>query len=97
MVGEIEIPCYVLENWQRVLSQSGMFKALGMSRGSTKDGRDRLAAFVSSNALKPFINEGLTAVLDSPIKFTLPQEGTTAFGYDAETLQTIVFKTHVFV
>ena len=89
-IGEIEIPCYVLENGQRVLSQSGMFKALGISRGSTKDGRDRLTAFVSSNALKSFISRNLISVIEAPVKFIPKHGGTAAWGYDAETLQTIV-------
>lgn len=67
-----------------------MIKALGMSRGSTKDGRDRLTTFVGSNALKPFVSEGLTAVIESPIKFSIKRGGSVALGYDAETLQSIV-------
>jgi hypothetical protein len=89
-IGDIEIPCYVLENGQRVLSQSGLMKALGLSQGSSSGGRGRLANLIDGESVKPFINEGFTAMLDNPIKFTPPHGGVAAIGYDAEILQTIV-------
>ncbi len=62
-IGEIEIPCYVLEDGRRVLAQRGMVTALGMSRGgSSKGGGDRLAHFVTGKALEPFIGADLRAV-----------------------------------
>lgn len=88
-INDIDIPCYVLENGQRVLSQSGMFKALGMSKGGSGDGGDRLANFVRQDRLNPFIGKDLTAMIESPIKFQV-KKGTIANGYDAETLQSIV-------
>jgi hypothetical protein len=33
IIGDFKIPCYVLDNGQRVLSGTGMIKALGMARG----------------------------------------------------------------
>ena len=34
IIGDIEIPCYVLEDETRVLVQNAMVSALGMARGS---------------------------------------------------------------
>ncbi len=92
-IGDIEIPCYVLENGQRVLSQSGLYKALGITRGGTRTSSAagaRLTSFMSQKAIEPFINKDLIPVLQEPLKFTLPKGGTIALGYDAELLQTIV-------
>jgi hypothetical protein len=88
-IGELEIPCYVLEDGRRVLAQRGMVAALGMSRGgSSKGGGDRLAHFISGKALEPFIGAEIKAVIDSPIQFKTPN-GTVANAYDAQILAEI--------
>lgn len=88
-IGEIEIPCYVLEDGRRVLAQRGMVTALGMSRGgSSKGGGDRLAHFVTGKALEPFIGEALRLVIESPIQFKTPA-GMVANAYDAQILADI--------
>lgn len=83
IIGDIEIPCYVLEDETRVLVQTEMIYALGMSRGSSggKSG-DRLAKFVRGNALKPFVSKDILNVTGNPIKFNL-SPNTTAYGYKA--------------
>src|SRR5690242_10882142 len=43
-IGEAEIPCYVLEDGRRVLSQRGLQAALGFSRSGGKDRARRLPA-----------------------------------------------------
>jgi len=85
---EIEIPCYVLENGKRILYQGAMLKALGMSHGSAgRTGGDRLAKFVTGNAIKPFMEANLQLVTE-PIKFRTPS-GNLAYGYDATILADI--------
>ncbi len=37
-LGDFEIPCYVLDNEKRVLSQRELIKALGMGRGGSSLG-----------------------------------------------------------
>lgn len=82
IIGDIEIPCYVLEDETRVLVQNAMVSALGMARGSASgDGSDRLANFMASRATKPFISNKLTDVI-KPIRFRMPQGGI-AHGYPA--------------
>lgn len=36
VIGDITIPCYVLENSDRVITQRGLYDALGISRGGTR-------------------------------------------------------------
>lgn len=85
VLGQAEIPCYVLEDGTRVLVQGSMIKALGMSRGSAGSGGDRLAGFVSTKALSEFVSKDLLGVITHPIKFKAPN-GSTAYGYEATVL-----------
>lgn len=89
-IGDFELECYVLDNGQRVLSRTGMLKALGLSHGSAGGkGGDRLASFAKGKRVSAFVDEGLTALIEKPIKFN-SSRGTVAFGYEAEVLQKIV-------
>lgn len=88
-IGEVEIPCYVLEDERRVLVQRAMIPALGMARGgSGTGGGDRLAKFVAQKTLTPFVSKHLKAVTASPIKFLTPA-GSIAYGYEATVLADI--------
>lgn len=87
-VGDVSIPCAVLENGQRVLTQSGFMKALGRARQAK--GRDyydanvNMPAFLTAKNLRPFISKGLE-VTSSQIEFRTVR-GMAAFGYPAELL-----------
>ena len=86
VIGDIEIPCYVLEDETRVLTQRGMVSGLGMARGgSSHGGGDRLAHFVHQKTLNRFISEDLVTVTVSPIRFRAPN-GAIAHGYPATLL-----------
>jgi len=87
-LGSTEIPCAVLENGMRVLTQSGVMVALGRARQAKGrqyyDADVNLPAFLTAKNLKPFIPPDLS-VTSSQIEFkTLG--GTRAFGYSAELL-----------
>ena len=85
VIGDIEIPCYVLEGEKRVLAQRGMVSGLGMSPGGNpRRGGDRLARFAGQKTLKPFISNELRVRITSPIKFVV--SGGVAHGYAAELL-----------
>lgn len=89
-INGILIDCYVLDNKQRVLSQRGMLKALGMSGGGgAKEGADRLASFANGNRVKEFINNDLLLLIQNPIKF-ITKNGFVALGYEAKVLQSVV-------
>ena len=88
-IGEREIPCYVLADGRRVLHQTGMVRAMGMSHGgSYSRGGDRLAKFVGQERLKPFVSDNLISRTVSPIKFRSPLGGV-AYGYEATVLAAI--------
>jgi hypothetical protein len=84
-IGDITIPCYVLEDGRRVLSQRGMIGSLGMSPGGTGGGADRLASFATSKSISPYINGTLSATISSPIKFMTGGQGLV-YGYEASSL-----------
>jgi len=90
-IGEIEIPCYVIEGEKRVLVQRAIVSAMGMARGgSSKGGGDRLSHFVNQKLLNDFISNELKAVTGSPMKFITPT-GSVAHGYEAEYLAKLCF------
>ncbi len=86
-IGQLEIPCYVLEDGKRVLVQNGMLKALDISQGTAdKRGRgSRLAKFVDTKAISPFAGEKLVDAIQNPIRFRTPAGGE-AYGYEATIL-----------
>jgi P63C domain len=91
-MGNVSIPCAVLEDGTRVITQRGMFMALGMNKNPTKGQTaiDNRPGFVSANNLTPFISEELSRSW-TPIPFRLPKgsggyRGNIAFGYDAKIL-----------
>lgn len=89
---ETEIPCYVLSDGTRVLTQEGFLSALGRAqkaKGGTgaaalTEGVDNLPAFLAATNLKPLISKEL---LEStrPIKFRR-STGGLAYGFRAEAL-----------
>jgi hypothetical protein len=75
----------VLNDGQRVLAQTGVIGAIGMSHGGAgKQGGDRLAKFTAGKGLSPYINENLRARIESPIRFRSP--GGLSYGYEATIL-----------
>jgi hypothetical protein len=90
-IGEAMLPCAVLDTKQRVLTQSGVMKALGRARQAKGreyyEGDVNLPAFLTAKNLKPFIPNDLY-VTSSQIVFRR-KEGGKAFGYPAELLPKI--------
>lgn len=90
-LGAVAIPCAVLENGQRVLTQSGVMTALGRARQAKGrqyyDADVNMPAFLTAKNLKPFISKELE-VTSSQLQFKTPK-GTRAFGYPAEILPRI--------
>lgn len=92
-IGDTEIPCFVLDNDTRVLTQRGLQTSIGMSiGGGSKPGEQRLVSFLVSLAEKAKEDNDLasrsTALAErvkNPIKFRLPAGGA-AFGLEATIL-----------
>src|SRR6266536_56882 len=90
-IGDMEIPCAVLEDGTRVLTQSVVMIALGRARQAKGrqyyDADVNLPAFLTAKNLKRFIPQELT-VTSSQIEFKTLGGGSggRAFGYRAELL-----------
>ncbi len=80
MIGDIEIPCFVLEDETRVLVQRGLAAGIGMSKPSGA----QIGRFALSKSINPFISKDLIEVLNSPIKFWTPNG--IGHGYPATIL-----------
>jgi hypothetical protein len=96
-IGANELPCAVLEDGRRVLTQQGVLTAIGRApkakggTGSSLMGQvDSLPPFLAADNIKPFVDkvfEGSTSLLQ-PIIFKMPT-GQKAYGYDANLLPKI--------
>lgn len=85
-IGDMSIPCYVLEDERRVLTVSGISDGMGLARGgSMVAGLNRLELFASRDRIKPYVSSDLTRRIADPIVFVTPSGGK-AYGYDAEVL-----------
>ncbi|MCH7564686.1 MAG: P63C domain-containing protein [Gemmatimonadetes bacterium] len=87
-IGEIKIPCAVLEDGTRMLTQSGFMRALGRARQAKGrqyyDADVNMPAFLTAKNLKPFISKDLE-VTSSQVEFRTIK-GNRAFGYPADIL-----------
>jgi hypothetical protein len=88
-IGDAAIPCAVLDDERRVLTQSGFMRALGRARQAKGrqyySGDVNLPAFLTAKNLAPFISDDLRAT-SSYIEFRPVRGGNRAFGYRAELL-----------
>ena len=81
------IPCYVLENGDRILSTAGMQRALGLETKAGQRSSGRLDEILSSRAVKPFISTDSTSAKLETLDAYRGQQKITA--YKAETLPEI--------
>lgn len=95
-IGELMIPCAVLDDGTRVLSERGVTKALGGKRGGAHWRRKReagdganLPVYLSANNLRPFINSELAMALSRPIRYKSVGGGAQANGVNAALLPQI--------
>jgi len=88
-IAGIVIPCAVLNNGQRVLTQRGFSVAIGRYKNPRKTTIVDLPVFLQAQNLRPFITEDL-ARSSIPIRFRSMKSGgvggNLAFGYPAELL-----------
>lgn len=93
-IGEMKIPCAVLEDGRRVLSETGIANALGGRSGSarrlareTEEAGSPIPVFLASRSLFPFISSDLMA---GPLRAISYQVGDALVeGYPAEALPEI--------
>lgn len=87
VIGEVEIPCYVLEDGTRVLARAGVIRAIGRT-GKAKGGRQydeefQTPVFLTASNLKPFISQDILEN-SKPIVFRV--NNVSVIGYSAEFL-----------
>lgn len=83
-IGDLEIPCFVLDDGRRVISGRGMTNAIGMKgRGQ---GIDRIRGLRIVNS---FENKELSLAIQNPIHFLggSPKVGVPSDGFEATVLQ----------
>jgi hypothetical protein len=86
-IGDKEIPCFVLEDGTRVLSQAQFLEALGRHRKANvrnEGGEERLPAILQGKAIFPYISQEVIEK-SRPIIFRT-MSGVKASGYRAELL-----------
>lgn len=91
-IGELQLPCAVLDDGTRVLSQRGMSRAFGRGRGGWAYSRRQqsdngifLPPFISGTTIEPFISPSLRLALAQPIVYR-GRDGGTAHGVAATLL-----------
>jgi hypothetical protein len=89
-IGDITLPCYVLEDGKRVLVLQGMLKALQMAQGTASKSLpgNRLAKFIGGKSLQSFVPSELVEKITNPIHFRSPSGGMME-GYEATILPDI--------
>ena len=88
-IAGINIPCYVLEDGRRVLSQRGLQTSIGLSSGGGTLGAHRMARFVGRLSVKGLHALALMDRINTPIIFRPTHGGRNAFGYEADLLPEI--------
>lgn len=85
-IGNLSIPCAVLEDGTRMLTQWGFYRAIGRSgrpAGGWGSDVEKVAPFLALENLKPYVSSELAD--SKPIQFRVPSGGK-AWGYKAELL-----------
>lgn len=85
-IGEIEIPCYVLEGGQRVLALRGLYQGVGLSLGGGQGGVRKITQLLENLQKKDVNTMALLASVNSPIRFIPPHGGNPGDGYEATIL-----------
>jgi len=91
-IGDMTIPCAVIGDGVRVLSNRGINTTFTGKRGGgvvTKDGAQNLPRFLALSSIKPFISKDLMARLNNPIEYQPIHGGRSAYGYEATMLPEI--------
>ena len=94
-IGDVQIPCYVLEDGRRVLTRQGLQVGIGMSAsGAIKAGEHRLALFTAGLAERAAAKDPnfasrcslLATQLSTPVRFRSPNGSQAWIGYEATML-----------
>ena len=82
VIGDIEIPCYVVEDETRVLSQRGVTAGIGLN----PDAGFRMPQLMASRSIAKYVSADSMPALKHPVRFKNPVGGGIALGYPATLL-----------
>lgn len=91
-IGDLDIPCAVLEDGRRVLSERGVMRAFGLNnrggqslKSAMVDAEDggRFPLFLAAKNLRPFIDNDLAMVVTQPILYRTISGGSSGRGLEA--------------
>jgi hypothetical protein len=92
-IGDLVLPCAVLPDGTRVLSQGGITTAFGpvtggwqMRKRAADEDSETLPTFLVAGSLKEFIPDTLRTLVANPIKYRDPRGGPVRIGLDAGLL-----------
>jgi len=85
-VGDIELPCFVLEDGRRIVLQQSLLAAIGMDCPVDEVGTFRLRRLVAFLLSKGLDVKELAKDVHDPISFRLPGSNQIAYGYEAMIL-----------
>lgn len=95
-IGELNLPCAVLPDGSRVISQGGIATAFGpvvggyqLRKKSSEEHDGVLPPFLVASSLNPFIDNDLRTLVSSPKKYRDPRGGPLRLGVDASLLPRI--------
>lgn len=95
-IGDLVLPCAVLDDGSRVLSERGVSNALGRWRSgsqfaekTTTAAEERLPVFLMGKQLAAFVTADLRAALAQPKAYVDKRGGLPAHGFDAALLPEI--------
>jgi hypothetical protein len=95
VIGDLAIPCAVLPDGTRVLSQRGVGRALGRGyggkdwKGQEESTAGKLPFFMTSKSINPFISNELLALVTKPVLYKSTTGGSVAHGIPATALPMI--------
>lgn len=92
-IGDLVLPCAVLPDGTRVLSQGGVTRTFGPAIGGRQllkrasgDEGESVPTFLVADSLKDFIPENLRTLVSGPLKYRDPRGGPVRMGLDASLL-----------
>lgn len=86
-LGELEIPCYVLEDGTRVFSGRGIQKILG--KMTTNTSGTWLSKYINNSEITSYLKSGVIDKINNPIRFKRPDAGgsqSATYGYEVTLL-----------
>lgn len=95
-IGDLVLPCAVLPDGSRIISQGGIASAFGPATGGwqarKKKGEEHagdLPPFLVATSLQPFISDDVRTLVSSPKRYKDPRGGPVRIGVDATLIPKI--------